>query len=366
MGSAAAYHLARRGQRVIGIEQHTPGHGRGSSYGESRAIRLSYFEHESYVPLVRRAYEGWRELERATGQTILTVTGILEAGHAGSVIVDGSLEASRLHGIFHEVLDAREIMRRFPAFHLPSGWHAVLQPDGGILNPDRAIPLLVQGASQAGATIAVGTRVLDILPGPSAVELRLDGRTIEAGHVIVAAGAWLGTLVPQMQKHLHVTRQVLGWFTPQNPELFTPQACPVFILDGLEDTCYGFPDFAGTGVKVASHKAGETVPHPDALRCETDAADEQQMRSCLAQFLSAANGALRRMSACMYTRTPDEDFIIDRHPADARIVIASPCSGHGFKFASVIGEILADLATTGSTAHDLSRFSLQRFAKAVR
>jgi sarcosine oxidase len=362
MGSAAAFHIARRGRSVVAFEAYEPGHDRGSSHGESRIIRLAYFEHPSYVPLLRLAYANWRELERLTGETVLTTTGILEAGHPGSAVVAGSLAASRLHDLPHEVLDAREIARRYPAFALPSDWSGVFQPDGGFLRPELAIRLHCAAARAAGAELRTGTRVAAVEPVASGVRVRTeDGSIVEAGSVVVAAGAWVGDLVPALRPSLTLTRQVLGWFEPRRPELFRPDAFPVFIFEAEDDAVYGFPDFAGTGVKAASHDPGEVVSRADALpRRAGDAADEVRIRRALDRYLPAAAGPLRRMQACIYTRTPDEDFVVDRHPDAPRVVVASPCSGHGFKFASAMGEILADLALEDGTRHDVSRFRIDR------
>ncbi|MFL5184811.1 MAG: N-methyl-L-tryptophan oxidase [Microvirga sp.] len=363
MGSAALFNLARQGQRVIGIEQFEPGHDKGSSHGESRIIRLSYFEHPSYVPLARRAMEKWRELEQLCGHNILTVTGVLEAGYPGCPIVEGSLEASRLHGLDHEVLDAAEINRRFPAFKVPPHWTGLYQPEGGFLRPELAIQQFVGLAERHGAEVRTGTRVLAIEPLGSGVRVRTEAGEIEAGSVIVAAGAWIGDFAPELKPHLKLTRQVLGWFEPLQPAYYSPDRCPVFILESEDDACYGFPDFAGTGVKTASHRKGAYLPSADDLSQDGGAADEAQIRRMLALAMPEANGPLRAMRTCMYTRTPDEDFVIDRSSADPRIILASPCSGHGFKFASVIGEVLADLALGKTPANDISRFKLERFRR---
>jgi sarcosine oxidase len=363
MGSAALFNLARQGRRVIGIEQFEPGHDKGSSHGESRIIRLSYFEHPSYVPLARRAMEKWRELEQLCGHNILTVTGVLEAGYPGCPIVEGSLEASRLHDLDHEVLSAAEINRRFPAFKVPPHWTGLYQPEGGFLRPELAIQQFVGLAERHGAEVRTGTRVLAIEPLGSGVRVRTETGEIEAGSVIVATGAWIGDFAPELKPHLKLTRQVLGWFEPLQPAYYSPDRCPVFILESEDDACYGFPDFAGTGVKTASHRKGAYLPSADDLSQDGGAADEAQIRRMLALAMPEANGPLRAMRTCMYTRTPDEDFVIDRSSADPRIILASPCSGHGFKFASVIGEVLADLALGKTPANDISRFKLERFRR---
>jgi sarcosine oxidase len=359
MGSAALCDLARRGLSVVGLERFAPGHDRGSSHGETRAIRLGYFEHPSYVPLARAAYRKWHELERLTGEQVLTRTGVLEIGRPDSVIVAGSLEASLLHGLEHEVLDRAALAARYPQFTLPPGYHAVFQPDGGYLRPERANALHLDLAAEAGADIRFSTPVTRIEPRPGGVALVTAAGTIEAARVVVATGAWIGDLVPALASSLAVTRQVLCWFEPRDPAAVAPDALPVFIVDGEDDIGYGFPDL-GSGFKCASHHACGELGHAEQARQDAGPGDEMRMRRFLETYLPVAAGPLIRMSTCLYTRTPDEDFVIDLHPDDPRIVVASACSGHGFKFASVIGEVLADLATEGGTAHDISRFAIGR------
>jgi len=361
MGSAALFHLAQRGINAIGIERFEPGHDRGSSHGESRIIRLAYFEHPSYVPLLRRAYENWRALETLSGENLLTITGILEAGPPGSPLVACSLEACRLHDIDHEELEGRAISSRFPAFHLPESYRGVWQRDGGYLKPELAIQTHLRLATAAGAETLTGTAVRAVTPTPGHIAIDLGDRTIEAGAVILGTGAWIGDLVPALKRHLRLTRQTLCWYRPKTPAPFAPGKLPVFIVESEDDAVYGFPDFAGTGFKCASHRIGPVQLHADDARATPAAEDAAPTDRFLARFMPEALGGLAAMKTCLYTRTPDEDFILDLAPDDPRLVIASPCSGHGFKFASVIGEILADLATTGTTPHDISRLSFARF-----
>jgi sarcosine oxidase len=361
MGSAALFHLASRGVKAVGIEQFRPGHDRGSSHGESRAIRLGYFEHPSYVPLVRSAFDGWRELERLTGEAVLTVTGIIEAGRPGSQLLDGSLRACQLHGLEHELLDAAEVCRRFPAIELPSGFSALWQPQGGFLRPDTANALYLRLAQEGGASVMADARVISVASTADGVRLRLADRVIEAGAVVVTSGPWIGELAPELRPHLSLKRMVLCWYEPKRPELFQPGVLPVFAIDGGEDIMYGFPVFAGMGFKCASHFGGRQLAHADLARQDAGPADEAVTRRFLERYLPAGAGPLRAMKTCIYTMTPDEDFIIGPSRTDPRIVLCSACSGHGYKFASVIGEALADLSTNGATRHDLSRFSLDRF-----
>lgn len=361
MGSAALFHLARRGIKAIGIDRFTPPHDQGSSHGESRIIRLAYFEHPSYVPLLRRAYENWRELERLSGEQLLTITGIVEAGPPGSPLVAGSLQASRLHGIEHIELDGAEISKRFPAFHLPTTYCGVFQKDGGYLRPERAIAAHLKLAEAHGAETIAATTVRAVTPKSGHIDIDLGDRVIEAGRVILTAGPWIADFVPALAPHLRLTQQTLCWYRPRNPAPFAAGVLPVFIVESEDDAVYGFPDFAGTGFKCASHRVGPDIARASDPRPAPTAAEEAPTRRFLERFMPDALGDLAAMKTCIYTRTPDEDFVLDRAPSDPRIVVASPCSGHGFKFASVIGEILADLATDGTTPHDIARLSLARF-----
>jgi sarcosine oxidase len=365
MGSATAWHLARRDKSVLGLEQFAAGHEHGSSHGESRIIRLAYFEHPSYVPLLRAAYRLWGDLEEQSGEAILTRTGILECGISGSRIVAGSLEASRLHAIPHDILDAKAIRARFPAFDPGHDWQGVFQPDGGFLRPEKAIAAMRTEARKAGAELYHHCPVLGIEASGQSVRVRLAEETIEAESVIVSAGAWMHRLLPEFKHHVSLVRRVLGWFEPRDPALLTPDRFPVFLMETEDDAPYGFPDFAGTGFKCASHWSGGPIAEPEEIGGPMTAAEEKHLSDILKRYIPAAAGPLLASKPCIYTKTPDEDFLIDLHPQDRRIVIASPCSGHGFKFASVIGEILADLATKGETTHDISRFALARFRQAA-
>jgi sarcosine oxidase len=361
MGSAALFHLARRGVKAIGIEQFMPGHDRGSSHGESRAIRLGYFEHPSYVPLVRSAYEKWRELEQLTGQTVLTTTGIVEAGRPGSHLVAGSLEACLLHGLDHELLSPAEVRRRFPAIELPDDYSAMFQPRGGFVRADLANTLHLRLAKQAGATVLTNTKVAAVEPERDSVRVVTGDGVIDARQVVVSAGPWITELVPELIPYITLNRMVLTWYEPKRPELFALDRLPVFAIEDENDLVYGFPDFAGTGLKCASHYSSGGLVRADAARQDAGPADEARTRRFLDRHLPEGAGRLKAMKTCIYTMTPDEDFVIDLLPSDPRFIVASPCSGHGFKFASVIGEILADLATDRTTRHDISRFRLQRF-----
>jgi sarcosine oxidase len=361
MGAAALYELAARGQRVVGIDRFEPGHSHGSSHGESRLIRLAYSEDPAYVPLLRLAYRNWRRLEVLTGERVLNLTGIVEAGVPGSPMVAASLRSSIEHGLAHEVLTPGQVTARFPAFDLPAGWDCVFQPDAGFLEPEKAIGLYLKLASGLGAIARTQTKVVDVQPSGDHVVVRLeDGERIEAGTAVIAAGAWIGALAPLLAPHLRLTRQVLVWFEPSRPALVTPDRFPVFMLETADDVIYGVPDFRGTGVKAASHDPCGDLASADAVRPDADAADVERVHKVLRALIPAAAGPPRQTATCLYTRSPDEHFIIGLHPDAPGIVLASPCSGHGFKFASLIGEILADLAITGATDKPISLFAPER------
>jgi sarcosine oxidase len=364
MGSAALHHLARRGQRVLGLERHTPGHDRGSSHGSTRIIRLGYFEHPAYVPLLRRAYTLWRELEAASGRRLLHVTGIAEIGPAAGPLVRGTLASARLHELSHEVLSAPELMRRFPAFRVPNDYVAVLQPEGGILAAEHSLQAQLALAAAAGADIRSGETVRAIEPRAGSVRVTTDRGIVEAGVAIVAVGAWTKTLLPELGAGLRVTREVMAWFAPTDADVLSADRFPVFIIESRHGMHYGIPALRGepspAGIKVAKHHHRDETVDPDAYDRTVSAADQALIRAAIADHLPAANGELLDAKTCLYTMTPDGNFLIDHLPGAPNVIVASPCSGHGFKFAPVIGEALADLATTGATPHDIGWFSRRR------
>ena len=360
-GSAALHQLARRGVRVLGIERLSPGHDQGSSHGESRIIRLGYFEHPSYVPLLRRAYGLWRELEAASATKLLHITGIAEIGPPDGAVVSGTLAASRLHRLPHEVMDAAATMRRFPAFRIPSNYVGVFQPDGGFIAAEPALAAMLAQARNAGAEIQSNVTVRSVTPRSNGVTIGTSIGDIEARTAIMAAGPWTKKLMPDLPAPLRVTREVMGWFEPRNPVPFLAGQFPVFLLESPHGQHYGFPPFGGGLLKIAKHHHRNEAVDPDTLDRAVSAEDEALIRSAVADHIPAASGPLRSAKTCLYTVTPDHDFLIDRMPGAPNVIAASPCSGHGFKFAPVIGEILADLATEGGTEHDISRFRLARF-----
>ncbi len=369
MGSAALYHLARQNLarqnvRVLGLERFEPGHDRGSSHGRTRIIRHGYFEHPSYVPLVRRAATLWRDLERQSGQSLMTVTGIVEIGTPDSTLVKGTLAASREHQLAHEVLSARELMKRYPAFRIPQDFVAVLQPDGGFVQAEASIRAHLRLAAAAGADLRTGERVRAIEQTNNGVRIKTERGVLEANTVIVSAGAWTRSLLPDVKLPLQITRQVLLWVRPSQPDLFRTGWFPVFMIESEAGIHYGFPLHDDDGLKIAKHHHAGEIVEPDTYNRTISATDETSILTPIHRFLPASAGPIVAAKTCIYTMTPDEDFVIDRAPGHDRIIVASPCSGHGFKFAPAIGEALAELALTGRSTSDLSRFRINRFASA--
>lgn len=365
MGSAAAYQLARRGRRVLGLERFDIPHAMGSSHGVNRIIRLAYFEHPLYVPLLRRAYELWRETEAAFGEQLLHITGGLDAGPADGRVVAGSLAACREHDLPHELMDARETRRRFPAYRLAEGHVANFQADAGFVMSERAIVAQSTMAMAAGADI----RGREALTGwePTAgggVRVTTTRATYEAERLILSTGAWIADHAPGLARLAVPERQVLGWFQPRDPAPFALGAFPVSIVETRFGSCYQFPVFHVPGFKIGLYNHRRETGHADTLSREPNARDEAALREVMRDVFPAADGPTLALRCCLFTNTPDEHFVIDTLPGLPQVIVASPCSGHGFKFASVIGEILADLTTSGSSRHEMSLFRLDRFAPA--
>ncbi len=362
MGSAACYHLARRGQRVLGLERFDIPHAMGSSHGVNRIIRLAYYEDPSYVPLLRRAYALWRELETGFGEQLLFITGSIDASEADSWVFQRSLESCELHGLPHEVLTSAQVRERFPAYQLPDGHLALLQPEGGFVASERAIVAHVEGAIEAGAEIHGREAVRGWEVTAGGVRVESDRGSYEAERLVLSAGAWMGELTPHLKPLLKPERQVLAWFQPTFPARFRPNVFPVFNLADGEERYYGFPIFGIPGFKFGKyHHRGELI-EPETMEREPDSDDEALLREASLRYFPESAGPVMSLKSCIFTNTPDEHFILDTLPDEPRVVVASPCSGHGYKFASVMGEIIADLVTTSETAHDIGLFRLDRFA----
>ena len=353
MGSAAAAHAASRGKRVLGIEQFQPAHDQGSSHGRSRVIRLAYFEDPAYVPLLRRSYELWRRLEEQTGRKLLQITGGLMIGAPDSEVVSGSLRSAREHHLDHEMLDAKQLRRRFPAFTPAPGTVALFENEAGVVFPEEAIRAHLDIAVDTGAHVHFDERVEEWTVASSGrIDVRTSRGRYECDRLVLAPGAWASQLFKIDWLPLEVEPQQLHWFDPGGgPDPFRSECFPIYIWDlGNGVQFYGFPADDEGRVKVAFFRS--------------KVKGEAAMRAALAPRIPGlAGGALLETVNCKYTLTPDHHFVIGHHPDHVNVVIASPCSGHGYKFASVIGEILADLAVDGATRHPIGLFSPNRFVK---
>ncbi len=366
MGSSAAYHLARRGVRVLGLEQFNPGHDLGSSHGDSRVIRQSYFEHPDYVPLLLRAYELWREIEAESGQELLTETGGLMMGPVDSEVIKGSLASAKLHGLPHQMLTREQIAERFPVFSPPAGTIGFLEPHAGFVRPERSVLAHISGAQVLGADLHFHSPALNWTSNSGGVEVSTATGTYRADHLVITAGPWAANPTPHWSLPLAVERQVLYWFdVPHGIDDFAPENFPVYILDeGGGSYVYGFPALDGPtgGVKVAFYRdAMPNFTSADTVNRTVSAEEIERIYRSAAALLPSLSHECLRYKTCLYTMTPDQHFVIDHLPNAPNTTIAAGFSGHGFKFASVVGEILADLATVGTTRHPIARFKADRF-----
>jgi sarcosine oxidase len=358
MGSAALAFLSARGVKTIGIDAYFPAHALSSSHGDSRLIRLGYFEDPSYVPLLRRAYQNWRALEARLRSDILTITGVLQIGAPDSKIVTGTRASCAMHGLAHEVLDKAETARRFPAFQLDSDDIAVLDPQGGYLRPEAAVMGYLKLAAEDGAVLHFGERVSAIEPDDGGVTILSAAGRYRARKVIVATGSWIAELAPTLKAHAVPIRQVVAWYQPRDGFATEPHRMPCFLRDeGPDGSYFGFPAIGGDGVKVGRHAHFREPIDPNQPNPAVNDADTALLDGFIAKRVPAAAGLRLKAVTCRYTMLPSEDFLLDFLHGNPNVVVASPCSGHGFKFTSVVGEILADLALDGGTALPTDAFT---------
>jgi sarcosine oxidase len=363
MGSAAAYHLARRGQRVLGLDAFPRGHTQGASHGRSRIIREAYYESPSYVPLVQRAYALWRELEGESGRALLRITGGLNAGAPDSKDVAGVVASARQHGLAYELLSPAAVAARFPGLRLSDDLVGVYHPTTGVLDPEACVGAHLDGAARAGAQLRHAEPVRQWAPDGAGVRVATDSGAYTAGRLVVTAGPWAGEQLALVRPLLTVQRILNVHFQPARPALFGAERFPVFGLTVPEGQYYGVPVLPGQGLKFGRHDAGEDCT-PQTARRTVDPAEVEALRAVLDRFLPGAAGEVLWTLTCLYTNSPDRDFIVDRHPAHPQVVYACGFSGHGFKFSCVVGEILADLALEGRTGHPIGFLSGRRFATA--
>ncbi|MDA0232081.1 MAG: N-methyl-L-tryptophan oxidase [Chloroflexi bacterium] len=362
MGSATVYELAKRGRRVLGLEKFDIPNDQGSSHGVNRIIRLAYYEHPSYVPLLRRSYELWREIEERVQEKLLFTTGSVDTDTESGEVFRGSLNSCQLHDIPHEVLTAAETNQRFPGYRLPGGHYSLLQPDGGFLLSERCIVAYANAAMGLGAEVHAREAVLGWdATGSGTVRVTTDRGDYEAGSLVITAGAWSEKLIPQLAGRAVPERQVLAWLQPEDPHLFSPDRFPVFNAMFEEGRYYGFPVFGIPGFKIGRYHHLDEQVDADNVQREVTREDEAVLRSAVARYFPAANGNVMSMKTCMFTNSPDEHFIIGALPELPQVSFAAGFSGHGFKFCSVVGEIMADLATRRQTVHDIAMFRPGRF-----
>lgn len=363
MGRATLFHLAQRGWRVIGLEQYKSTHNLGSSHGDSRIIRELYFEHPLYVPLVQRAYELWRDLEERSGADLMTITGGLMIGPPNGSVVTGTLRSAAAHGLPQEVLDPDQTRARFPAFNLADELVAAVDPRAGYLDPETCNAAHLDAARKAGAEARFEEPVLEWTPDGEGVRVKTHAGTYSADRLVLAGGAWNGRLLRDLELPLTVERQAVFWLQPQiEVDLFDRSRFPIYAYEYKSGSiCYGFPRLP-RGVKASVMHDGETSDEPAKIRRTIDDRDVSPLRAALQPILPALSAApIRESGTCLFTNTPDHDFIVDFHPLHPQVLISSPCSGHGFKFASAIGELQAELIVHGTTRFDLSPFRIDRF-----
>ena len=359
VGSAATYHLADRDLDVLGIERFDVPHTRGSSHGSTRIIRRVQHEGPAYVPLVERAYELWRDLEARTGRDLLHVTGSVHAGSTGTDVVEDAREACDAHGIPYETLSGPEVNERFPGYDLPDGFGAVYQEDGGFLACEQCTIAHVEAAHEAGATVRGRERVLDWSETTDGVRVRTDKGRYAADELVVTAGPWTRELVPELAAEAVPVRAVMAWFQPEEPELFAPERFPVFVVKDAEDGGYGFPQHDVPGFKLGVSDP-TPVTDPDAMDREPTRAEEELHRRFAERYFPAGTGPTVGLSTCIWSMSEDEHFVLGRPDGHDAVTVGAGFSGHGFKFASVTGELLADVAVEGESEHEVEAFDVNR------
>jgi len=364
MGSATCYELAKRGQKVLGLEQFDIPHAYGSSHGHTRIIRLAYYEDPSYVPLLLRTYQLWEEIEQIHGKKILYKNASVDVGAIDSEVFRGSLKSCIAHGIAHEVLTGKELNQRFPGYNVPDDFRALYQKDGGFLVPERATTAFVEAAHQQGAVIQAREKVLEWKATASGgVWVKTTRGEYEAGSLVFTAGAWNASLLSLLEGFAVPERQVLAWLQPFEPSLFTPEAFPVFNIQLGKERYYGFPVYGIPGFKFGKYCHLNEQGKPESFDREPNERDEAVLRAFSSKIFPKGSGATMTLKTCMFTNSPDGHFILDLHPKYPQVSFAAGFSGHGYKFASVIGEIMADLATQRDTKHNIELLRLKRLVE---
>ncbi|KFZ79804.1 methyltryptophan oxidase [Amycolatopsis sp. MJM2582] len=368
MGSAAAYRLVRRGQRVLGIDRFAPVHNLGSSHGGSRITRQAYFEDPAYVPLLLRAHELWEGVERDSGRKIFTRCGGIMLGGPDSRTVSGSLASARTWDLPHELLDAAEIRRRFPTMKPADHEIALYEENAGFVVPEGSVAAHLQLAARAGADLHHEEEVLSWRETSTGVRVGTSQNFYTAEQLVICPGAWAPGLLTELGIEFTIERQVQYWFAPSGGVApFRAERHPIYVWEGEGGRqFYGFPSHDDAGsVKVAFFRGGEPCT-PETIDRTVHAGEVAEISEFVGRKMPALPGTFLRGATCMYTNTPDEHFVISRHPEHERVVVACGFSGHGFKFVPVVGEILADLVVDGTTAQPIGLFDPARFAGVAR
>jgi sarcosine oxidase len=376
VGSATLYQLAKRGSRVLGIDQFLPPHSLGSTHGESRIIRQATGEGAAYVPLVLRSYELWRDIERQTGKELLTITGglVLETQQSTTAkqgrrnFFEKTVGCAEKFDIAHEILETRDVKKRFPQFAI-SNERGYFEHAAGYLRPEACVEAQLALAKRFGATMQINERVLTIdSGGNSGVAVRTDRSVYRADRLVVAAGSWVTEILePGHARHFRVYRQVMYWFEIKDgwQPAFSPNRFPIFIWafeKGGPIGFYGFPSLDGKSIKVANEQYASSTA-PDRVDRTIAAEEKQSMyKNYIDGRFPAVSDQCAAAASCLYTMTPDADFVIDFYPGNDRILVASPCSGHGFKHSAAVGEVLSELILSGESKIDVGGFTLNRFS----
>ena len=360
VGSAALFELARRGARVVGIDRFPPAHDRGSSHGQTRAIRKAYYEHPNYVPLVHRAYHLWAELERRRSQQLYHEVGLLQVGPPDGMVISGVLDSARLHGLEIERLSSRDVRDRFAGFVVPEDAAAVFERCAGYLLVEDCVIAHLQEASKLGADLCNGQVVRSWRADRRGVSVQTDADTFTAGHLVITGGAWAGSLLADLGILLKVLRKHLHWFAGGEEGYRAERGCPVFFFETAEGFYYGFPQLDHRGVKVGEHSGGSVVTDPLNLARDIEPGDLRRVASFVGTYMPGLSRRATDHAVCMYTMSPDEHFLVDRHPEHDRVLFAAGLSGHGFKFVGVLAEALADLALQGKTSLPIEFLSCTR------
>lgn len=360
VGSATAFHLARRGARVLGLDRFAGGHANGSSHGETRIIRKAYFEHADYVPLLHRAYELWHELEERTGDRLYREVGLIEAGPPSGVVVPGVLKAARKHGLCVEEIARTDLKDRFPAFRVPEDDLVVFEKHAGFLFVEQCVLAHLDQAKLCGADLRSGESVVAWEAHDQGVSVRTQLDTYHGASLVITAGAWATELLADIGVPLKIRRKHLHWYACDDPRYQADNGCPGFFFETPAGYFYGFPQITDQGVKVADHTAGTEIEDPLTDNKSIEPNDERRVESFMASYLPGVSRARTRHAVCYYTMSPDEHFIVDRHPNHKNVAFAAGLSGHGFKFTSVLGEVLADLTLNGATTLPIGFLRCQR------